>query len=311
MALNLRKPSALCGADLHWRIDNPICRTDDFVRAQKEKGLLAKSICEKYNIPMLVAGDIFEYSKNWPELIRIVLKSMPDFICIPGQHDLPKHNLELFTKSSLSVIEAAGKAIVLLEPGLILDPSELGWPNQTDWLITGFPFGVEPKSNRRRMNDKRMVCMIHQLVTEEKDPFPGANAEIGSRLLEKLVGYDLIISGDNHQQFVSTLRDKLLINSGSMSRQDARQINFQPKFYLWFAEDNSYEEINIPIDKSVVIQTHLETKKERENRIDAYIDAMEHDYEIKLDFKTNLELHIKGNDVDKETEQFIWGCLEG
>jgi len=306
----MKKPSALCASDLHWRIDSPICRTDDFVRAQIDKGLLAKSICEKYDIPMLVGGDIFEYSKNWPELIRIVIKSMPDFICIPGQHDLPKHNLELFTKSSLSVVEAAGKAIVLLEAGQILDPSELGWPDQKNWLVTGFPFGVEPISNRRRKNGKRLVCMIHQLITEAVDPFPGADAEIGHKLLSKLAGYDLIVSGDNHQQFVATSGDKLLINCGSMSRQRGDQTDHQPKFYLWFAEDNSYEEVIIPIDKSVVIRTHLETKKERENRIDAYIDAMEHDYEIKLDFKTNLDLHIKGNNVDKETEQFIWGCLE-
>jgi len=307
----MKKPSALCASDLHWRIDRPICRTDNFLEAQIQKGNLAKSICKKYDIPMLVGGDVFEYSKNWPELIRIVLQSMPDFICIPGQHDLPKHNLELFGTSSLSVIEAAGKAIVFLQAGQTLDPSVLGWEDQKDWLITGFPFGIEPTSNRRRKNGKRLICMIHQLVTESKDPFPGANAEIGHKLLEKLVGYDLIISGDNHQQFVSTFDGRLLINSGSMTRQNADQMEHQPKFYLWFAEDNSYEEIIIPIDWSVVIRTHIETQKERDNRIDAYIDAMEHDYEVKLDFKSNLEVHIKGNNVEKEVESFIWGCLDG
>lgn len=297
------KPSALLSSDLHWRESQPACRTDKFPDAFVPKARLAKSICEKYNIPFIVAGDISEKWKNWQSLIDVMLREMPNFICIPGQHDLPGHNLQLIKGSTLSALEAGGRATIIKEPG--------GLVKCNDFVVYGYPYGTEPKPRRkRRGDDTRSMCMLHALVTDTKDPFPGANAYTAKGLLNELTGYDLILSGDNHQQFTVTKRGRHLINPGSMIRQDADQINHQPRFYLWFAEDNHFEPIDIPVDKKVVVRSHIEKKNERDDRIDKYIDSMDADYEVKLDYKLNLDVHMKTNKVNDDTKGLILEWLE-
>jgi DNA repair exonuclease SbcCD nuclease subunit len=304
------KPSALLSADQHWREDKPVCRTDKFPDAFIPKAKLAKSICEKHSIPMLIAGDISEYWKNYQSLIYVMLKEMPRFICIPGQHDLPRHNLELLPGSTLSVLEAAKLATVIKEPGFCLNPKDCyeTWPN--DFIVYGYPYGTKPQARRKRRGEVRSICMIHQLVTNKKDPFPNANASKAEDLLDNLTGYDLILSGDNHKQFTFSKNGRHLINPGSMVRQDADQINHQPKFYLWYAEDNHFEPIDIPIDNTVVVRSHIEKQAEIDKRIDNYINSMDMDYEVKLDFRSNLETHIIQNNIKKEVSEFITQCLE-
>lgn len=304
------KPSVLLAADLHWREDNPACREDDFLKALIGKNLFAKEICEKYNIPMIIAGDIFHRWKNSPYLIKTVIESMPDFICIPGQHDLPRHSIELYKQSSLAVLEAAEKAIVILKPGEVVNPSDY-WEVEDDWLIVGFPFGTEVKNFRRRKGDNRKaVCLIHDLIIKSKNSFPGAKVQVGHRLLNKFKGYNLIVSGDNHQSFIEEKENRLLINCGSISRQSSEQIDHEPKFYLWYAEDNSYKELKIPIEKNVISTAHNEKQKDKDQRIDDYIDAMSSNYNKQLDFEVNIENHIRENEVQEKTENFVWKWME-
>ena len=305
----MKKPSALLASDLHIREDNPICRKDELINTLILKLKFAKNICEKYNIPFLVAGDIFHRWKNSPNLLTLTIQNIPKMICIPGQHDLKFHQTNLYSQSSLAVLQAAKKAIVILKPGEIIDPSD-HWPDQNNWLIVGFPFGTEVKSIRlRKGNSKKIICMIHDLVIKSKNPFPGAKVKVGHRLLKKFK-YDLIVSGDNHQAFTDHHKDKLLINCGSISRQSSDQINHKPKFYLWYAKDNSYKEIEIPIENNVIDISHVKKEKEKNDRIDDYIDAMSSDYEKKLNFDTNIENHIRQNEVHKQTENFIWKWIE-
>ena len=295
----MKKPSALLASDWHWREDIPTCRVDDFMQAQICKAKYAKEICDKYNIPLLIAGDIFDHWKPSPELLRIALEYMPEFICIPGQHDNQNHNLELFNKSGLAVLQEANKAEVILNHETTIDCD--------GFTVVGFPYGIEPKPRRKRRDQEPYICLIHMQISLEKAMFETRNAY---DVLEGLKGYDLILSGDNHTRFDIEVNNRRLVNAGSVMRMDADQIDHKPCFYLWYAEDNSIEEIKIPIDKSVVVRTHINVQKEMDERIDTYIDSMKMDYSIKLNFRKNMQEHTNANKTEDNVKNIIWRWMQ-
>jgi DNA repair exonuclease SbcCD nuclease subunit len=308
----MNKPSALLAADYHLRDSQPLCRGDDFISAMIDTSDFIDNICEKYDIPLLIAGDVFHHWKPSPALLRLAIEHMPRFVAIPGQHDLPEHNLRLHPKSGLAVLEAAGIATVLKDPrGQVFLPEKI-WPEQTDWLVTGYPYGSEPQSLRRRYPNRRKICMIHQLVSGNKLPFPGAETTGGRALLKNLPGYDLILSGDNHQQFTLEHRTRWVVNPGSVFRTVADQVEHQPAVYLWSAMDNQLEKILLPTESDIILRDHLDQQEEKDKRIDDYIECMENDYEVELDFEHNIREHIRlnGDAISKELTNFIFSCME-
>ena len=303
--------SAILAADLHLDDGQPVSRTDNFLDAILKKIKFISDLCDEYDAPLLIAGDIFHHWKPSPDLLRLAIEYMPRFIAIPGQHDLPQHNLALYHKSGLAVLEAAEKAVVLRNmDGLLYRPEEDFGPQHDDWQVVGYPFGVEPKSLRRKQS-RKTVCMIHQLVSYKTKPFPGADDVKAKTLLDELTGYNLILSGDNHQSFTLFKDKKILVNPGSIPRLSAIQIKHRPRVYLWSAKTDEIETVYLPIDRNVISREHIDKEEEKDRRIDDYILRMKSDYEIDLSFQTNLKQHLAKNKVPKEIANIIWGAVEG
>ena len=295
------KPTALLISDLHARDDQPVCRIDNFLNTQREIFLDIKYQCEVESIPCLVAGDIFHKWKASPNLLRLMIETLPFMVVIPGQHDLPRHSMELYHQSGLAVLEAAGKAKVLYDGGVFTND---------EIIVRGFAYGEKPNNYKRRRNDKRKrVCLIHDLITKSEDPFPDANATKAKSLLKELNSYDLILTGDNHQQFTEEYKGGLLVNCGSATRQRTSETH-QPGIYLWNADNNSVKKIEVDCDKEAVSQDHIEIQKKKDERIDEYIDAMNVDYSLKLDFKANINEHMRSNKTDRETKRIVLECME-
>ena len=66
------------------------------------------------------------------------------------------------------------------------------------------------------------------------------------------------------------------MNPGSIYRMEASQENHKPRVYLWYAETNTVEPVYIPIESGVISREHLETKEERDIRINAFISTFCH-----------------------------------
>jgi hypothetical protein len=152
--------------------------------------------------------------------------------------------------------------------------------------------------------------MTHQLVTNTKRLHPGADATGARTLLKNLSGYDLILSGDNHQRFTLEHRGRRVVNPGSVFRTVADQVDHTPAVYLWSAEDNQLEKILLPTENDIILRDHLDQQEEKDRRIDDYIECMKNDYEVELDFEHNIREHIGLNEVDKKVESFIYACME-
>ena len=291
----MMNPDCVLTSDWHIRADTPQCRTDDFTTAMWKKVQFIADLADKHEIPILLAGDL-SHRPQWPNwLIEKFMSIVPDveIIAIAGQHDLPGHNLEAIPQSGFGV---------LMRAGYIRE----GYP---DSYIQTFPFGTEikpPFDDGWKVN----VAITHQMVIEDKPYWPGQVASSAKSLLKKFPGYKLILSGDNHQSFVVEYEGRLLVNPGSMMRSTADQIDHRPRVYLWESKTNSVEAVYLPIEQGVIDRSHIDTKKEKDARIEAYTTRLSERYEVGLSYEENLKAYFEENRTRQPIKDRIWEACE-
>ena len=284
--------SAILAADLHLREDQPICRTDDYFLAQERKIKYIKELQIKYKVPVLISGDIFHHWKPSPFLLAWALKNLPDnIICIPGQHDLPQHQIDLIYKSGLGVLERAGK--------IQLITNSFKFVQCNGFNVNGFPFGTKPFAAVRD------VVIWHNLVWTGKTPWPGCEDPNADDVLDSYPNANLILTGDNHKQFIVKRNNQILVNPGSMMRMSADQDTHIPCVFLWSKKLNLVESVPLPIDLGVINREHIEEKEIRDKRINAFISRLSNSGEIGLSFEGNLNKFISANTLHKEVISII------
>ena len=286
-------PDALLTSDWHIRADTPQSRTDDFTAAMWRKVQFINDLANEHDIPILIAGDL-GHRPQWPNwLIEKFMSIISDIeiIAIAGQHDLPGHNLEAIPQSGFGVLKRAGYIINTMPI----------W--KYDW-VTGFPYGTKITKT------DSSVAMTHQMVIEDKPYWPGQVASSAKSLLKKFPNYKLILSGDNHTSFVIEHEGRLLVNPGSMMRSTADQIDHRPRVYLWEAKSNSIEAVYLPIEQGVIDRSHIDTKKEKDARIEAYTARLSERYEVGLSYEENLKAYFGENRTRKPIKDRIWEACE-
>lgn len=290
-----RKPSLLLTSDWHLREDTPTCFTGNWHQEQWKAVEFVRDLQAKHNCPVVHAGDLFHHWKPSPWLLRMAMQYLPrQFYTIYGQHDLPQHNWELRGKSGVAVLEEAKHLEVLPNANYGQEPNV----NESTWK--GFP---EPWKRPKRI-------LVWHHMTYITPPYPGATGGNAQAILRKYPQFDLVCTGDNHQSFCVGHGKQLLVNPGNLTRQTADQIDFQPRVALWYAETNTIEWVNIPIQQGVITREHLEKKEERDERLSAFIEKLDSDYEIGLSFEQNLETYFGANDTPPDVKQIIYKSIE-
>jgi hypothetical protein len=179
-------------------------------------------------------------------------------------------------------------------------------------IIPHGSWGDAPNDNDLSMGSgEKRIYVWHNFTYIGKDPWPGIISPKAHVLLHKYKQFDLIVTGDNHQSFTFRSPDgHLLVNPGSLTRQDADQIDFKPKVYLWYAETNTVEAVEIPIEEGVITREHIEIKRQRTEQIDAFISRMDSEWELTADFDENLERFFQLNRVRKQVKDIIYKAME-
>ena len=288
-----KKPNAIFCSDLHLREDIPVCRTDDFVQAQFDKLDYISALQRRYDCPVLHGGDLFDKWKPSPNLLRLAILHLPkQFYTIYGQHDLPQHSLELADKCGINTL-SAGKHLKILD---------------------GCHWGQEPTEASLILHpwstDRREILVWHKMNYQGKKPWPGCTDPPALGLLRKYPQYDIILTGDNHKTFVEEYQGRYLINPGSMMRMDADQVDHKPCVFLWYAIDNTIKQVFLPIQQNVISREHLEVKKERDARIDAFVSQLDGEWEGTISFEENLERFFQKNRTRHDTKSIIYKSLE-
>jgi predicted phosphodiesterase len=275
---------AILFADLHLLENRPICRTDDIEITMINKLSFIQQLQIKHECPVFFSGDLTEKWKVSPWLISLALRYLPKhMIGVPGNHDLPAHNLNRLDESAYWALVSGGRIDDLS------DGEEIEWD---DMVVRGFPFGTKLMPTKP-IKGMKQVAIVHHYVYKGRKPFPGQLTGVTS-LMRKLKGYDLILTGDNHLPFTHKSRGQLLVNPGSIFRWDADQIDDRPRVYLWY-DDNTIEPIFLPIEQGVISRDHIDIQNKRDERIVSFIARLNNQTDIGLSFKKNMDRFIREN----------------
>lgn len=284
------RPDGILTSDWHLREDTPICYTGNYQEEQWNSVDFIADRQKQYQCVVYHGGDLFDHWKPSPSLLSKASQHLPDkFISVCGQHDLPQHNLELVHKSGIYNLMINGKVAILQNGHWNQSLSD----GRTGFILKGRQFTIQ-----------------HILTYKGQEPWPGCTAPTAARLLKRYPQFDLILTGDNHKTFVEEYEGRLLVNPGSLMRMDANQIDFKPSVFLWYAETNTIEQVFIPIKEGVISREHIELIKQRDNRINSFVNKLDTDWKAKLTFKENLEIFKNKNSISNSVMQIIYKSLD-
>ena len=291
----MKNVTAIITADIGLQEGQPVCRLDSYWEAQARKIKWLADLQRKYGCPILDGGDLFEHWKSSPFLLQWAIQNLPDgIITVAGNHDLPAHNLELYNKSSLAVLEAAGKIRVIKE----------GYCEEfQDFNVTGFPWG----STARDLTGQ--IALVHAMTYIGRS-FPGCKDPHALSMLKQMKGFDLIIVGHNHASFQIDYKGRKLISPGSLTRTTADQADYKPCVFLWDAKTNELEAVPVHIEEGVISREHIDVVDRKDERLDAFVSRLSGEMEIGLSFGDNLEQYFSTHRVRQGVKDVVWEAAE-
>jgi DNA repair exonuclease SbcCD nuclease subunit len=282
------KPTHIITSDWHLRESTPIARTDDFWETQWKKVKWVSDLQQKYDCPILHAGDLFDHWKPSPYLLTYAMKYLPaKFYTIYGNHDLPQHNLENHEKCGIDVLANAGKIQI---------PGD---------KYCGVHWGQEPPEN-----PASDILLWHKMTWDEEHPYPGSTDSPAWKLFEKYTQFKLMIIGHNHKRFVVEEDGRVLINPGGIVRQKADEIEDEPRVYLYYEDTNKVEAVYLPFEKNAITRQHIEHKQQRDERISAFVEQLDMEWENELSFEQNLERFEAEHEIDAGVMELVYKAVE-
>ena len=318
------KPAFILAADTHIRDIAPACRTDNYIEAVFRKLEFLKQTATKYKIDILHSGDIgdkcfFVKRENekdkavgWTAEVynrfvdmfteNIVSEPFEPIIrSIPGNHDLPNHDINNLNKSVFHSLMSS-KAVHILDEDR--DDNYVGYD------VYGCAWDCEiPKP---AYPDNINILVIHKMIINQLPLWPGQVAPKAIDILKQNPDYNLIVSGDNHDTFVAEYNNRILVNSGSMMRSTTKQFDHKPCFFLYYPESHTIEKIFYPIEspENVISLKHIELKNKNSERTTKYADLVnKSDISDLRTFKENTEIFIADSNISKNVVKHIRGFV--
>lgn len=281
----------LLTGDWHLTVNQPKKRIDNYFKAQRKKlEFIFNLAMEKDCYIILQPGDFFDSHKANDFLKRDIINLIkeinpPHIKTIFGQHDLRYHSSD--TKNTpLRVLEAAA----------VLDV--LSYEKYGDTNLYGASWFEDiPKVTTKGIN----ILVIHKMIIKDKLLWEGQEDATKANILLRTHNFDLIVSGDNHESFVLSHRNKQLVNCGSLMRMTTAQLDHKPVVYIYNTKDKSLEEHFIPIEpvEKVFDLSTIEKEKKENKELEAFVAHLKSDAKIEgLDYAKNLFAYTKEN---KET----------
>jgi DNA repair exonuclease SbcCD nuclease subunit len=295
------KVDAIITSDWHIRDSVPVCRQDDYFQTMLGKIKWVSDLQQEHDCPVLHAGDLFHKYEPKSKVLGYLMTRMPkQFYTIPGNHDLKNHNIELIEQGGITVLKEADKIKVL--------SNSIYESNAFNFSITGIFYGFI--SNLKLLGlDTTDVLMCHEMIYQQPEHWMKNNGSQALSFLKKHKGYQLIVTGHNHKPFTAQHEGRLLVNPGSLMRMTADQKDYKPRVYLWNKESNTIKIEYIPIDKEAVQTVYLEKTKERDHRMESFIDRLQSSTEVGLSFEKNLENYLANNRVRNSVKDVIFECI--
>jgi DNA repair exonuclease SbcCD nuclease subunit len=269
---------------------------------------------EELEVPVLIAGDIFDRWNSPPELINFAMKYLPDgghhgpeTYTIPGQHDLPLHNYEDMEKSAYGVLKRAGTIKDLPTNTEI-------WSNQY-LAVRGFPWGYPLQECDSTFGGLK-VALVHDYRWIEGCGYPTApeDKKFGKRVAGvddkgKWLGWDVVVYGDNHKGFIHRIENTVIFNCGSLMRRHSDQADYKPMVGLLTKEGNV-----LPHYLDISGEKHLESlenvsEKETVDLSD-FFNELQKLGDSSLDFVQTIKRYMTEENLKKAVRAIVEEVLE-
>jgi len=286
-------PDLIISADWHLRDTQPKCRTDNFWEAQWGKVKQVLTLSGKLDCPIYLAGDLFQHWKTSPFLLNKTIREflpLNGFIySIIGNHDMPGHNIENMERSGLQILFDTDIIHRILF--------------QVDW-------GTDPAKHRPLRIKKRTIVFAHIMTYKDIPPWPGCEDPECHELFDWFPDADLIVTGHNHRTFTARKGKQLLVNPGSLTRHKADQIDHRPCVFFYDSKQHKLKRHYLKIKKGVISREHIEIKKHKDKRLNAFIEKLKQGWDAGLSFEENIERGIKENKIPKRVQDIIYTWME-
>lgn len=280
--------------DWHSTNKRPENRIDRYWFTFLTKIRFIMEVAKKYKVDYIIQpGDLTDTpALSYEEFCELV-----DYITCPiittwGQHDLRfrvKVNTALKALSKACDIQILTSNEILRKDGV---------------AISGCAFNeaVPEPEDDKEFN----VLVIHRMIVEDKLWTQQEVTDWASSFIRRNK-YDLVVSGDNHQFFISDNNNRYLFNCGSLMRSTIAQIDHQPKVVVFDTDTRKYEVINVPIQPSekVFQLSKLVEEKERDGKVKAFVSGLSEQKQMNLSFMDILDIYAKENEVDEEIIDII------
>lgn len=217
------KVIAILCSDLHLSTRPPRARRNekDWFDAMAKSLNQIAAASDKFKAPILCAGDVFDYWRESPELITFALGNLPVMYAIPGQHDLPMHNIELIKKSAYWTLVQAGK-INHVQYNIPI-------PAMNDLVIHGFPWGKNIKPYENKDTQKFHVALCHRYFWIKDHCYKGSPKKFwAENYNDRISGYHAVAFGDNHNGFLTQINGINVMNCGTLMRRDSNEVDYEP-----------------------------------------------------------------------------------
>lgn len=294
---------ALLLSDLHLTLQQPACRADhDWMDAQKS--YLHQVRVKSQSLPILCAGDIFDRWNPSPELIHFAINNLPDrMVCVPGQHDLPSHRIDLMHRSGYGVLAASKK--IMDVSGTFLPIGEM--------IVHGFGWDqpILPVSKHHYMKEFIHVALIHKYCWIAGKNYPGSPDESHLASIGKsLKGYRAAVFGDNHKGFLASadMGRCSVLNCGGFIRRKSDEMDYKPSVGFLYSDGTIKTE---PLDTSCdVFQPVANLANVSLLDIKDLVEGLKNLGEHGLDFRESVNQYLKSSEVHPKVKEIILTALE-
>jgi hypothetical protein len=235
---------------------------------------------------------------------------MPQCYAIPGQHDLPYHNLNNVKQSAYWTLVEAGK-IIDMSNGI---PIHLPI---SDIILYPFPYGKKITPREGKPNKKKIHLLVaHRFVWDSKRPETAHENPPEKCSTENtwsdLTGYDICLFGDNHIPFLHRGRrtGRLLYNHGSFFRRSVAEVH--------------HPEVGLVIDRQTIVRRPLEsakadvivdvgdeeTRPEDRESLDRFMKSLRSSPETHFRYSDMVRRYIRDEDPPTKVRKYLLQSLE-
>jgi hypothetical protein len=300
---------AIAVADIHLSHVAPVARSAEpnWYKAMGRTTWQLQNLSDKYEAPLLYSGDIFHKWRVPPELINWAITHLPKGYGIPGQHDMPYHDLMQIEKSAYETLVKSGVITCLF--------ANVAKP-VGDMVLWGYPWQEmindnNPKYWGKENNDGGKllhVALIHAYCWKRGKSHPGAQDEDHvSAWLDRLHNYDLAFFGDNHQPF----RKGNIINCGGLFRRNIDERDHEPSAWLiWNTGEVTRRKLDCSEDK--FIQGDYCDIREAEMVFEAssLLADVSWGESFEMDFRQAARMHMDATKSPKRVRQIVENLME-